>query len=131
MADAAPRRIDWASAVVEDGTLEVELTGASSKEWSARFERVRALLETPHSGWGEVHLAKRRLRVEGLQEGAEEALRHFLESAVIEANSGLEESAEPDREAAAPADPDPAAERDRRMTEAFRSFASERREPVR
>ncbi len=106
---AGPRRIDWGTAVVEDCTLEVELTGSRSKDWSARFERVVALLETPHSGWGRV----------------------FLESAVIEANSELDGDGEPDRRATEEGDRDPAAERDRRMTETFRAFAAEQREPAR
>ncbi len=128
---AGPRRIDWGTAVVEDCTLEVELTRSRSKDWSARFERVVALLETPHSGWGRVRLAKNRLRVKDATEGAEAELRHFLESAVIEANSELDGDGEPDRRATEEGDRDPAAERDRRMTETFRAFAAEQREPAR
>jgi hypothetical protein len=131
MAEAEPRRIDWESAVVDDGTLEVELTGSASKDWKQRFERVLALLGTPHSGWGEVRLAKGRVRVERLADGSEDELRHLLESAVIEANSTLQPDSAVDREATGAADEDPVAERDRRMTETFRGFASEQREPVR
>ncbi len=131
MAEAEPRRIDWASAVVEDGALEVALVGSSSKEWSTRFARVLALLDTAHGGWQEVRLAKKRLHVEGLSEGSEAELRHLLESAVIEANSTLHEGSEPDRRATESAEQDPAAERDRRMTETFRRFASEQHQGLR
>ena len=48
--------------------------------------------------------------------GAEEGLRHLLESALMQANSGLEEGEDDDAD-------DELSEEDREMTETFRSFA--------
>jgi Protein of unknown function (DUF1360) len=46
------REIDWTSAKVRDGTLTVNMIGASSKAWRARFASVLALLNGPHTSWG-------------------------------------------------------------------------------
>src|ERR1700733_7600282 len=81
------RQIEWGSAEIDDGTLTVSLAGASSKAWKARLENVLALLDTPHSGWGEVNLSKKAIKVSGVQQGSEAELRHFLESAVLQANT--------------------------------------------
>jgi hypothetical protein len=62
MAAPEQRNIDWGSAEIEDATLTVELTGASSKAWKQRFESVLALLDTPHGRWGEVHLHRKALQ---------------------------------------------------------------------
>ncbi len=84
---AEQRQIEWGTAEIDDGTLTVQLAGASSKSWKARFENVLALLDTPHSGWGEVSLTKKAIKVSGVQQGSEAELRHFLESAVLQANT--------------------------------------------
>jgi hypothetical protein len=122
MADPEPRQIDWASAQVEGGALSVELTGRASKSWSARFERTLALLDSQHGNWGKVQLDKRRIKVDGLQPGAEEELHHFLESVALQVNSdtqpettGRRAEADGDR-----GDPDP----DDQMTATFRTFAT-------
>src|ERR1700724_3230920 len=87
MATVEPRQIEWGSAQIEDATLTVELTGSASKAWKARFESVLALLDTPHSSWGEVRLTKKGIKIADLQQGRESELRHFLESIVLQANS--------------------------------------------
>src|SRR5436305_1183054 len=87
MPPSEPRAIDWGTASIEDGELTVGLSGAKSKDWRARFENVVALLDTPHSEWGEVTLVKDRINVEGVQQGGESDLRHFLESIVMQANA--------------------------------------------
>jgi hypothetical protein len=120
------RNIDWGSAQIEDATLTVELIGASSKEWKQRFESIRALLDTPHSRWGEVRLNKKGIQVGEVQQGTETELRHFLESVVLQVNSELPQPQ--DAEAGAEEDEahaDQQAQADRRMTAAFRAFADD------
>jgi hypothetical protein len=124
MADPEPRNIDWATAETQGATLTVGLTGSSSKAFKQRFERVLALLDTPHSHWGEVRVNRKVVEVAGVQQGAEGELRHFLESVVLEANSELaspEESTDDAEEETPPVDE--AARADRQMTAAFRAFA--------
>ncbi|MGH2913996.1 MAG: hypothetical protein ACRDMX_03305 [Solirubrobacteraceae bacterium] len=114
------REIDWASAQVHTRTLTVDLTGAGSKAWNTRLLSVLAMLGSSHGGWGEARLNRRALKVVDLTPGKEEELRHFLESAVLQANSGLE-AAEPEPDE----DSDPEADEDARLTEVFRGFAAE------
>lgn len=90
MAAAEPRQIEWGSAQMQDGTLTVELTGSGSKAWKVRFENVLALLDTPHSSWGDVRLTKNAIKVTNLQKGGESELHHFLESVLLQANSDTE-----------------------------------------
>jgi hypothetical protein len=116
-----PRAIDWESAEIEDGELTVGLTGQKSKDWRARFENVLALLDTPHTAWGEVTLVKDRIVVAGVEQGSESDLRHFLESIVIQANADTRRGEEETEPQDAPDKPDPDAE----MTRAFRAFAAE------
>lgn len=121
MSDPEPRQIDWASAQIEDGALTVELTGKGSKVWKARFANVLALLDTPHTSWGEVRLHKSTVTVAGVQQGGESELRHFLESAVLQANSDTQpEAPEDDAEG-----DDEGGEHDvdEQMTATFRAFA--------
>jgi hypothetical protein len=68
MAAPEQRSIDWASAEVEEATLTVELTNASSKAWKRRFEGVLAVLDTSRS-WGEVHLNRKAIHVADVQQG--------------------------------------------------------------
>jgi hypothetical protein len=124
MATAEQRNIDWGSAEIEDATLTVELTGASSKVWKQRFQSVLALLETPHSHWGAVHLGKGAIQVTEVQQGTETELRHFLESIVLQVNSELpqpQQGQDADEETHA----DGEAQSDRQMTAAFRAFADD------
>lgn len=125
MPDVEPRQIRWGSTQIEDATLVVELSGAPSKAWRARFESVLALLETPHSRWGEVRLTKKGIEVTALQQGSEAELRHFLESIVLQANSDTAPEA-PQRdledEEADGQEPDS----DEQMTATFRAFAADR-----
>jgi len=77
MAAPEQRNIEWGTADVEDATLSVQLTGASSKAWKQRFGSVLTLLDARHSRWGEVHLNKKGIRVVEVQPGTESELRHF------------------------------------------------------
>lgn len=120
MAAIEARHIKWSSTQIEDGTFIVELTGPDSKAWSGRFEAVLALLDTPHSGWGEVRLRKKGIQVNQLQQGTEEQLRHLLESIVMQVNTdaGAEEN---DPESETESEPDS----DEQMAATFRGFAGE------
>lgn len=123
MSSTAPRQIEWGSARFEDGTLTVELSGKSSKEWKSRFATVLSLLDPRHSDRGEVKLHKGRIRVGGVRPGTESELRHLLESAVFQANSDVAPEATlaaSDRDA----DGEPASALDEQMTATFRSFGS-------
>lgn len=112
------REIDWASAEVRKGTVVVELTGRPSKTWSDSFDGVLRLLGNGTGGWGKIGLGKKAIEVEGLQEGAEGDLRHFLEAVVVQVNAELAD-AEPEHEAE-PADPQAAL--DEQMSATLRSF---------
>jgi hypothetical protein len=123
MATVEPRQIAWDSAQIEDATLTVELTGSASKAWKARFEGVLALLDTPHGGWGEVHLTKKAIEVADLQQGSESELRHFLESIVLQANSDTApDTSQHDDDSEEDHGSDP----DEQMTATFRAFAGDR-----
>src|SRR5579884_3066387 len=114
-------RLDWSSAEVREGKLEVELQGERPDGWEDTFDRTVALL--PGGDWGKVRLKKDRVRVHDVVEGSEERLHHFLESVVLQANAA--------HEAAEPEDPEPQGESpeepnslDAELTERFRSFAA-------
>ena len=109
-------RIEWGSATVTDGRLSVELSRPRPKGWSTRFESVLAQLGHSGHGWGEVSVGKRKVHVDAVTPGAEEDLRHFLESAVLQANAAAGATGEQD-------DDDGASGPDEEMAETFRSFA--------
>ena len=122
MSSLEQRNIDWGSAEIEDATLTVELTGSSSKAWKQRFQSVHALLDTPHSHWGEVHLGKTSIQVADVQQGAEAELRHFLESIVLQVNSELPEPERPEHEGEHASG---LVQADRQMAASFRAFAGD------
>ncbi|MGH2904457.1 MAG: hypothetical protein ACRDK7_12875 [Solirubrobacteraceae bacterium] len=122
MATPTPRQVDWGTAEIEDATLTVELTGTGSRAWKQRFESVHALLDTPHSRWGQVRLTKRGVQVADVQPGTEVELRHFLETIVLQVNSELEE---PGQDIDEEQQIDEATRADRQMTTAFRAFAED------
>ena len=109
--------IDWASASVEDADLTVALTDTHSKQWGEAFVGVLERLDTRASGWGTIKLGKRKINVADVEPGAENDLRHLLESVVLQANATI--SAEP----ADSADSE-RSEPDEEMTAAFRAFAT-------
>src|SRR5207248_10217980 len=61
--------LDWSSAEVHDGQLEVGLRGELPKEWKDKFERTVGLL--PRGDWGKVTLKKARVRVNDVAAGSE------------------------------------------------------------
>ena len=109
--------IDWRAASVSGGRLSVPFTSKPSAEWLERLDRVIGRLAKPGSGWGAIKIAKKKLRVDEVTPGSESDLRHFLESAVLQANADgagdRAESAEEER-----------ARPDQEMTDAFRAFGS-------
>ena len=109
--------IDWSSSKVDGGELSVGLTGDASRKWVKRLGAVIDRLSR-HGHWGEIKARKAGLKVAEVQEGAEEELRFFLESAVLQANAGEDEPDEGDDESDEGDEPGP----DERMTETFRSF---------
>jgi hypothetical protein len=83
-------QLEWDQAEVRDGKLRLPVSGTRPRGWSESFERTVRLLG---GDWKKVKLKKRRVQVDGVQPGSEEKLRHFLESAVQQAN---EEHRDPD-----------------------------------
>jgi len=125
MAAPEQRNIEWGTADVEDATLSVQLTGASSKAWKRRFGSVLTLLDSRHGRWGEVHLNKKGIRVVEVQPGTESELRHFLETVVLQVNSELPQPEEPEQDGEGETHVDETARADRQMTAAFRAFAED------
>jgi hypothetical protein len=113
--------IDWASAAVKDGDLTVAFAGEPSTEWAQRVQAILERLERPRSGWGATKLTKTRVQVKAVTSGAEDDLRHLLDSAVQQANSDF---AAPEESGASDAG-DELSPGDSAMTEAFRSFSDE------
>ena len=113
-------RVDWSSAQVSDGTLEVWLTGDLPSGFKDSFDRAAGLLG--RGDWGKVKCKRDRLRVRQVGDGSEDRLRHFLESAVLQASRRHEG---PDDDAVEQPDDgqSPPDSRDAEMTERFRSFA--------
>ena len=117
--DVPHGEIDWTTASVRDGRLTVEIAGDPGREWSARVREVAERLDRPGSAWGEIAVRKSRLRVEDVAEGAEDDLRHLLESAVLQANAEFA----PDEDNDEGGDGEGGSDQDRTMTAAFRAFA--------
>jgi hypothetical protein len=113
-------RIDWGAAEVDGGRLTVPFTGRPSPDFRSQLADVIARLRRG-GGWGEIKVRKSKLRVADVEDGAESELRHFLESAVLQANANVAGGEEDDDQPASGAE---RSEGDERMTEVFRGFAS-------
>ena len=109
--------IDWASASVSNARLTVAFTGKPDTEWIERLGRVIERLGHAGSGWGTVEVEKKKLRVDDVSPGAESDLRHFLESAILQANADL--AAAEDDDGGRRSGPD------QEMTDAFRAFGDD------
>jgi hypothetical protein len=112
--------IDWDSAAVKDGDLTVALTGEPNNEWARRVQAVLERLDPARSSAGAAKVTKTHIEVNAVVAGAEDDLRHLLESAVQQANADFAPAEESDH--------DEPSEADSAMTEAFRSFAGDRPE---
>lgn len=116
------REIDWGGAEVSAGVATLPLTGRAPKDWRERFSAVAALLGQKGSArWGEVKVTGKAVEVSELQPGAEEDLRHFLESVVAQVNSELSEN----ERQAAPEQRDPQAASDAESAQRLRAFSGE------
>jgi hypothetical protein len=115
------REIDWSGAEVKDGAVALPLTGGWSKDWSDSFDGVLALLLRAQgsSAWGEIALTKKAIKVSDVPPGAEDDLRHLLESVVVQVNAEL--SPQPDVQAGEPEDP--RAKQDAEMSQKLREDA--------
>jgi hypothetical protein len=121
-------RLDWGQAKVKDGKLTVSLAGDPPSGWNDTLEKTAALLS--NGDWDTVRMKKHTVTVEGVRPGAEDKLRHFLESVVQQANATHEPDEEDegsDEESGGEENeqqPDEPGNEDSEMTERFRSFAS-------
>jgi hypothetical protein len=115
--DTQEPALDWGSASVDDTTLTVPVAGEVPTGWTKRVTRVVERLERPGSGWGAVKVTKKQLRVDAVRTGSEDDLHHFLESAVLQANTDLREDEGSD---------DARSAEDQAMTDTFRAFADRR-----
>jgi hypothetical protein len=113
--------IDWASAAVKDADLTVALTGEPSTKWAQRVQAILERLDRPGSAWGTAEVTKTHIQVKAVAVGAEDDLRHLLDSAVQQANADFA----PAQEGGGSHDADERSEADGAMTEAFRSFSDE------
>jgi hypothetical protein len=115
-------QLDWNAAEVREGTLTVKVSGEVDDEWEQTFARTLALLSSSGT-WGSVGFKKKKVTVEGLQEGSEDNVRFALDGAVQEANAHHahddSEDSDEDDESGDEDDSD-GDDTDRRMTERFR-----------
>ena len=77
--------LQWSAAEVRDGDLTVEIAGDRPQGWKSTFEQTVRLLGG--GDWGKVTLKGAKVRVNGVAEGSEDDLRHFLEGVVQQANA--------------------------------------------
>ena len=114
-------QLDWSSAEVSDARLTVGFSEKAPKKWRTAFARAVSLLS--HDTWEVSELKPQSVRVSPVRLGEEERVRHFLESAVLEANAtlvGEDELFDADVEDEEEADePSP----DEELTARFRAFA--------
>jgi hypothetical protein len=115
MSDDIPG-IDWSTAEVDDGRLTVAVGGRHSAAWTERLEEVLDRLGRSGNRWGEIKVGKKKLRVDDVERGAEADLRHFLETAVLQANA----DSPPKTSKESGGDRSDA---DEEMTDVFQSFA--------
>jgi hypothetical protein len=112
--------LDWASAEIKKGTLTIGLSDKPPKAWSQRLEAVLTLLKRDSSPWGEIAIGKHGISVKEAPEGAEDELRHFLESLVLQVNSDLAATAQDE---SVEGEEQTEQSRDEKMTETFRAFS--------
>ena len=107
--------IDWKTAEAHEQSLTVSLEPAPSTDWRKRFRAVATQLEHTERRWGSIAVKKDRITVGSVAAGAEDDVRHHLESIVLQANAGEGEERGGDEQPAGP---------DERMTDVFRAFAA-------
>ncbi len=115
-------RLRWETAEVENSRLSVGLDGTVNSAWRESFEVTVRLLS--RGDWGEVAVKKHKVRVADVPEGSEERLRHFLESAVEQANASQRPAERAPEKLTDDSEPDESP--DAVMTERFQAFGSGR-----
>jgi hypothetical protein len=80
-------QLDWSTAEVRDGELKVRFSDKAPKKWRDAFARTAALLS--RDTWELDELKLDHVRISPIRLGDEERVKHFLESAVLEANTTL------------------------------------------
>jgi hypothetical protein len=117
-------KLEWSSADVTDGSLDVALNGRPPKKWRDEFARATALLS--HGNWN-TRLTQRNsaVRVDPVSLGEEERVRQFLEGALLEANRVIvsEEELFDHTDDGSEMDEAETSE-DEELTQRFRAFAS-------
>jgi hypothetical protein len=116
----ASANLNWSTAKVKDGKLAVELDGEIDSDWRDSFETTVKLLGGGE--WGTIKVKKTKVEVSEVSPGAEEKLRHHLESVVDQANASQEPD-EPEGEQDSGVDEGEQRGPDAEMTERFRAFA--------
>src|SRR5277367_5062458 len=80
-------KLDWSTAEVRDGELKVGFSDKAPKKWREAFARTATLLS--RDTWELNEIKPGQMRVSPIRPGEEERVKHFLESAVLEANTTL------------------------------------------
>lgn len=119
-------QLDWSSAEVKDARLSVGFSAPAPKKWREVFANTAALLS--NGTWELSGVKPRNVQLAPVHVGDEERVRHFLESAVLEANAALvgeDELFEPEPDEAGEQNGDAKPEKspDEELTARFRSFA--------
>jgi hypothetical protein len=107
---------------VDGGRLTVPLAGEPPSGFKNALAHVIERLARGGHDWGEIKVTKSKLRVDGVSEGSESALRHFLEAAVLQANADVRAEDDDDDDSDSGSG-DERSEPDQAMTDAFRGFA--------
>jgi hypothetical protein len=117
-------QLDWSTAEVSDGELKVGFSDKAPKKWREAFARTATLLS--RDTWELNEIRPGQVRISPIRPGEEERVKHFLESAVLEANTTIvgedelfapEDAEETEENDAARPSPD------EEMTARFKAFA--------
>jgi hypothetical protein len=109
--------IDWSTAQVRERELTVAFDEPISALERRRMAALVRRLERPGEPWATIAAKKDRLIVSEIADGAEDDVRHFLESLVLEASAATDDADDARHEQVDA--------RDQHMTDAFQAFAPE------
>lgn len=118
-------QLDWSTAEVKDAKLSVGFSEPAPKRWREVFVSTAALLG--NGAWELNGVKPRTVMLSPVHVGEEERIRHFLESAALEANASLvgEDALfepEPDEGGERADGGEPETSPDQELTARFRSF---------
>lgn len=123
--ESEPLRIDWARAEVHDNELTVPVGGTTPRRLARHFDGVRALIEPKAGNWGEIRVRKATIEVGDVQQGAEQELRHLLDSVITQINADLGRGPDAGAQPDGAASEDAQQQADTQMSERFRAFAED------